>query len=101
MAKGRARQDIFTQTLIARVRELFGDTSPEYGMALCGATQLVNHLGYYRENFSPDDLLTAHAGGETADQLVKHAKWIMDITDLQEDIRNHLGPNTKRTSWFK
>lgn len=99
----RAQQGIYTESIIERTKVLLGDTSVEYGMALCGALELVPSLRRYVRNFSATEaqvMLKVTDGQDEGADLIDEMQHQLEIIELLELIDGQLGSSPKPAPWF-
>jgi len=94
------RQTIYDQKIVDAVAEMFGITSVEYGMALCGSLALPKHIGkQYSSRYGPEDIVKVSAG--EGDRLIKNAEFTIKAQELRKKIEEHIGHRPTEQMWFK
>lgn len=99
----QAQQSVYIQSIIDKTLELFGDTSVEYGMALCGALQLGSQIQCYIKSYTAKELLEAikvEEGNDEGADIIEDAQFQVEVLDLRAMITNCLGPNPRPAPWF-
>lgn len=94
---GGTTQNIYSNTVIQTSKELFGEESVEYGLALSGAFQLHAHLKkYFTQTFSPEEVVYA-SEGNTA--ILEKAQWLLKVKQLI-DIVEACQRGKQQPPWF-
>lgn len=101
MRRNCSQQNVYKTHHVEKVKEIFGETSAEYGLALCGAAELLVVLkDYTKERFSAMDVIDINNDNEKGRGHVTRARWLVQLGELVTEIEESLGSRPPVAPWF-